>query len=43
MNDCATPLKLIQPSETRWMSFEKAISCILSQWNELKTILMKSD
>lgn len=36
MNDGHTPLNLIQPNETRWMSIEKAISRILSQWNELQ-------
>ena len=37
INDGQAPLKLIQLSQTRWLSVESAVSRILQQWVELKT------
>lgn len=37
MNDGMKPLKLVQLSDTRWMSIEAAIVRVLKQWDELKT------
>ena len=39
MNDGVKPLKLVQQSDTRWMSIEAAIVRMLNQWDELKTHL----
>ncbi|XP_023244386.1 uncharacterized protein LOC111642287 [Centruroides sculpturatus] len=36
MNDGNESLKLVQSSETRWMSIQTAIDRILRQWNDLK-------
>ena len=36
INDGLIPLKLVQVSQTRWMSIEGAISRIMQQWIELK-------
>ena len=37
INDGAPPLKLIQLSQTRWLSIERAVARILQQWVELRT------
>lgn len=37
INEGKPPLKLIQMSQTRWMSIESAILRIVQQWTELKT------
>lgn len=37
INEGQTPLKLVQLSQTRWLSIESAIVRILQQWVELKT------
>lgn len=37
INDGAEPLKIVQQSNTRWLSIEVAVSRILSQWLELQT------
>ncbi|XP_067118590.1 zinc finger protein 862-like [Centruroides vittatus] len=36
MNDGNEPLKLVQSTETRWLSIQTAIDEILKQWNDLK-------
>lgn len=36
INDGMVPLKLVQLSQTRWMSIERAVERILQQWVELK-------
>ena len=37
INDSKVPLKIVNTSDTRWLSIEPAISRILNQWLELKT------
>lgn len=37
INDGDLPLKLVQMSQTRWLSIESAVTRILQQWLELKT------
>ena len=37
LNEGIPPLKLVQVSQTRWLSIEVAISRMLNQWLELKT------
>lgn len=37
INDGADPLKIVQQSNTRWLSIEVAVNRILNQWLELET------
>lgn len=37
INDGKNPLKIVQSSQTRWLSIESAVSRIYNQWLELKT------
>lgn len=37
INDGATPLKIVQACQTRWLSIEAAVTKIVDQWVELKT------
>ncbi|XP_053594748.1 uncharacterized protein LOC128667670 [Microplitis demolitor] len=37
INDGQDPLKIVQSSQTRWLSIESAVSRIYNQWLELKT------
>jgi len=38
INDGHDPLKIVRSCETRWLSIESAVSFVLNQWLELKTL-----
>jgi len=38
INDNHSPLKIVKACNTRWLSIETAVSSIIKQWVELKTL-----
>jgi len=38
INDGHSPLKIVKSWDTRWLSIETAVGCMLTQWIELKTL-----